>query len=123
MSKHNEVGRWGEDVAVSYLASKGYAIVDRNWRVKPYELDIIAMKGARLVFVEVKTRSGQDEDPFDAITPSKIRRTIAAGVAYARTYDLRYSVQFDVIGVIGTPDSYTVDHIEDAFPMPTRRYR
>lgn len=108
---------------MSYLVSKGYAIVDRNWRVKPYELDIIAMKGVRLVFVEVKTRSREDENPLDAITPSKIRRTIAAGVAYTRAYDLRYSVQFDVIGITGTPESYILDHIEDAFPIPTRRYR
>lgn len=123
MSKHNEVGRWGEIIATEYLASKGYSIVDHNWHLRPYELDIIAMKGIRLVFVEVKTRSRDDEDPFDAITPSKIRRTIAAGVAYANTYNLVYPVQFDVIGITGTPDNYTIDHIEDAFPIPTKRYR
>ncbi|MDE6093431.1 MAG: YraN family protein, partial [Muribaculaceae bacterium] len=57
MAQHNETGSRGEDMAVSYLVAHGYDIVDRNWRMNHLELDIVASKGSRLFFVEVKTRT------------------------------------------------------------------
>ncbi|MEG1999332.1 MAG: YraN family protein, partial [Bacteroidales bacterium] len=57
MAHHNNLGKSGEYIAKEYLASKGYAIRDVNWRSGKYELDIVAMDGLQLVVVEVKTRS------------------------------------------------------------------
>ncbi len=51
------MGRKGEDLAAEYLSSKGYRILERNWRWSRAEADIIAMDGEVLVFVEVKTRT------------------------------------------------------------------
>ena len=55
MATHNELGALGEDIATHYLLQKNYKILDRNWRWKKKELDIIALDQQYLVFVEVKT--------------------------------------------------------------------
>lgn len=123
MARHNQVGRWGEDIACNKLISEGYAILARNWKMLHYELDIIAMKGTRIVFVEVKTRTSRDEDPFMALTRGKLRRTIAAGVAYVKTYNIRHDIQFDFIGINGTPDDFEMVHIPDAITPQLKTYR
>ena len=60
MSQHNrEIGKIGEDLAVQYLFSQGYEIVDRNFRTEHGELDLVAKDCGQFVFVEVKTRTSQ----------------------------------------------------------------
>ena len=56
MAKHNELGKKGEEIAAQYLSEKGYEILERNWRNRHKEIDIIAKDGNELVIVEVKTR-------------------------------------------------------------------
>ncbi len=51
------IGRFGEEVAGSYLSEKGYKVIERNWRYKKGELDLICTAGEKIIFVEVKTRS------------------------------------------------------------------
>jgi putative endonuclease len=69
-----ETGNSGETLAVKYLEKKGYAVVDRNVRLKRGEIDIIARQGGDLVFIEVKTRHGENcGSPLEAITPDKAR--------------------------------------------------
>ena len=119
MAKHNEIGQWGEQVAVDLLVSRGYAIVERNAKVGHYELDIVAMKGDRMVFVEVKTRSSELDDPIDAIDRKKIRYLCRAADTFMRARQLPHEVQFDVVAVIGNPSGdYTVRHYPDAFLPP-----
>lgn len=122
MAQHNDTGEWGEQIAVDTLVGQGYAIVERNWHSGKYELDIIAMKGSRLVFAEVKTRADGDYDPFYAIDRRKIARLIAAADAYMVSRGFEHEMQFDVIVVIGSPDCYRVDHIPDAFMPPLKTY-
>jgi putative endonuclease len=62
MAKHNEIGTIGETVAAKYLENKGFSIIDRNYRKKWGELDIVAQKDGRLHFVEVKTVSRKSYD-------------------------------------------------------------
>lgn len=112
-------GKWGESVAVDFLISKGYAICERNWRSGHYEIDIVAMKDCRIVFVEVKMRSGEYEDPADAVDLRKMRRMVYASDAYIRATDVPFDYQFDIITVTGTPQGYEVCHIEDAFLSPS----
>lgn len=122
MAKHNEVGRWGEDIACGRLVRQGYAIAERNWRMGHYEIDIIAIKGSRIVFVEVKTRTNADEDPFDAIDKKKIHHMITSANVYLRESQTRLEPQFDLIGITGTPENYNLEHIEDAFLPPLKTY-
>lgn len=126
MARHNELGKWGEQLAVDLLVTKGYAIVERNWRAGNLEVDIVAMKDNRIVFVEVKTRSSGFVDPLDAIDRRRVSRIVRAANSYVKAYNIPHEVQFDVIIIIGTPESGNmpqVEHIPDAFLPPLRTIR
>ena len=56
MAAHNDLGKWGEDLAADYLRDKGYVIIDRDWKSGHHDLDIVAKEDETLVIVEVKTR-------------------------------------------------------------------
>lgn len=123
MARHNELGKWGEQIAADIITAKGYAIVERNWRLGHYEIDIIAMHANRVVFIEVKTRSNPIDDPLSAVDARRIRRLSRAAHIYLTTRELPHEFQFDIITVSGTPDNYSAEHIEDAFFPPLTTYR
>lgn len=119
MAFHNEIGKWGENLAKEYLVGKGYAITDTNVRVGKKELDIVAMHNNRIVFVEVKTRTNMEDDPLDSIDSKKISLLTKAGERYVQTYNIPHEVQFDVIVIKGTPEGeYELTHYPDAFMAP-----
>jgi putative endonuclease len=120
MAEHNDTGSWGEMVAREYLITKGYAIVDSNFRSGHNEIDIIATKGGRIAFVEVKTRHSDFSDPLDAIDRRKMARLASAANSFLRNYGIPHAPQFDVITVVGTKDDYKLTHYEDAFRPPLR---
>lgn len=122
MAKHNETGKWGEEMACEFLIRAGYAIVERNWHLPPYEVDIVATKGGRIAFCEVKTRTDKTINPAEAITPKKISALARAAHVYMLAYDVKLEPQFDVITVSGIPGDFTVEHIPDAFLPPLRTY-
>lgn len=115
MAKHNELGDEGEMAAVRFLSNKGYVILERNWRENHHEIDIIALDGEEIVFVEVKTRSdivfGR---PEDAITPRKISMLIKAADHYLRMNHIDYDARFDVIAMSKGSTPY-IKHYEKAF--------
>lgn len=115
MSKHNELGKWGEKVASEYLLTHGYAIGEQNRRFGGVEIDFIARKDNRICFVEVKTRSSDLVDPVEALDRKKRQRLIHAADTYMRDKNPGLEPQFDLIIILGTPDGYTLEHIEDAF--------
>ena len=80
-------------------------------------------KGNRIIFIEVKTRSDLKVDPVQSINSRKIGRICAAANSYVKQHKLPHEVQFDIVIVIGNPDSYTIEHIPDAFIAPMRGYR
>lgn len=121
--KTKEVGNWGEDLAAEHLVKAGYAIVDRNWRVDHFEIDIVAMKNGRIVFVEVKTRADINGNPLEAVTRKKILNMVRSANAYVQMYDIPHEIQFDVITVSGNPEQYTLEHLPDAFDPPLTTYR
>lgn len=126
MARHNELGKWGEQLAVDLLVTKGYAIVERNWRAGNLEVDIVAMKDNRIVFVEVKTRSSGFVDPLDAIDRRRVSRIVRAANSYVKAYNIPHEVQFDIVIIIGAPeggDSPQIEHIPDAFLPPLRTIR
>lgn len=117
-----DVGKWGENLAVEYLTGLGYAIIDRNWRMHHYELDIIAMTGSYIVFVEVKTRTSDDYDPVEAVDLRKQRRIASSANVFLTRYDMPHQFRFDIIAITGNPENYTLEHIPDAFFPPLKRF-
>jgi putative endonuclease len=119
MAEHNDLGRWGEDVAAAYLQQKGYTVVERDWKSGHRDLDIIALNEKRdtLVFVEVKARRNQlFTDPIDAVNYQKIHNLQLAANHYVKYRRIDLDIRFDIITVVGTPDTKPdVSHIEDAF--------
>lgn len=113
-------GRNAEQLAIDYLASKGYAIRERNWRPHPthYEVDIIAQKDAEIVFVEVKARADKDIDPAKAVDLKKQKFISRAADIYLRMQPHMYYYRFDIIAISGTGNDITIRHIEDAYISP-----
>lgn len=122
MARHNELGAWGEKVAREYLLTQGYAIGGENTRIGNYEIDFIAMKDDRIVFVEVKTRSTDYVDPLEAVDSRKRARLVRAADEYIRSMNIRLEPQFDIITVVGYPEKYEIEHFPDAFFPPLRSY-
>ena len=112
-----ETGQKGEERAAQYLIEKGYEILERNWRTKTGEIDIIAKKAATLVFVEVKTLPNGTSDMIQReLNYQKRQRIIKTSKRFLlkhREYNNSY-VRFDVI-VIDMPGLEPVYHIENAF--------
>jgi len=75
-SDHRQrLGRWGENLAADFLEAKGYRILDRNWRSRNGEIDLITQMGETIAFVEVKTRKGRDFGlPEEGLTSNKAKR-------------------------------------------------
>ena len=101
-----ELARIGEDHAARYLRARGYRILERNFRARSGEVDIIAEQKGALVFVEVKARSsGEFGEPRDAVTVWKQRRIMNAARSYAaRLGGGERTVRFDVVEVFITPE-------------------
>lgn len=119
MAQHNELGKQGEDIAEHLLQEKGYDILERNWRWRKNEIDLIATKENILVFVEVKSRRDSIfGNPEDAIDMPKIRRTVTAAEAYIKKKKFDGKVRFDVISIVGMKQPFEIKHIEQAFYPP-----
>lgn len=102
-----ELGESGENLAVSELTSRGYAIVARRYRTRYGEIDIIANDREALVFVEVRRKSGEGYGAaVESITPDKRRRVVRMAVEYLARYDLydKCPVRFDVVAIDDQPD-------------------
>jgi len=100
MAAHNELGKEGENLAVIWLAEKGYSILQRNWQQHPHEIDIIASKGKFLHFIEVKTRKGnQDTRPETSVTRQKFKNLKWAANAYLRQNPGHPWIQYDILAI------------------------
>lgn len=110
-------GNRGEEKAVEYLLSNGYAILERNWQIGHLEVDIIASNEDFLVIVEVKTRkSNTFGEPEEFVTLQKQRNLIRAAAAYITKFVITKEVRFDIVSVIlNDQQPEEVRHIPDAF--------
>ncbi len=111
------MGAWGEDLALRYLIKHGYRLVERNYRTRRGEIDLILRKEGTLVFVEVKLRRGTGfGDPLEAVTPRKqaTLRYLAERYLAVREPDFD-TVRFDVVGILASREGLRIDHIQDAF--------
>ncbi len=102
----NNKGRFGEEFATSYLRKNGYQIIDRNFRIRGGEIDIIAIDfdhGVKtLVFIEVKTRSSTAYGaPLEAIGYYKLRTLVKAAQIYKASHPgLPSLMRIDAVGVV-----------------------
>ena len=126
MAQHNLLGKAGEQAACEFLIGKGYTIRETNWRLGRLEIDIVAQepKANRLHIVEVKTRTSSEHfDPMQSITRAKIRNLVNAANGYISHYQLRMSVQYDVMVIVGKAPDFTIHYISNAFQPPLRTLR
>lgn len=115
-----EVGAWGEQVAAAYLESRGFSVLERNFRSREGEIDIVARDGDCLVFVEVRTRSGSGfGSPEESVTAAKKRKLVEVAQAYLQSRPgLPPSWRIDVVAVELGPRGRLarVELIENAVP-------
>ena len=117
MAAHNDLGRYGERLAKLYLEEKGYQILNQNWVYGRAEIDLIAAKEGKIIFLEVKTRSSvMHGEPEDAVNWKKEKQLEFASLEYIERLNHQGEIRFDVIAiVIENNKIYKINHIEDAF--------
>lgn len=116
-SRNRQIGAFGEATIATYLQSRNFEIVDRNWRIKEGEIDLVATDQDQIIhFVEVKTRSSLAfGDPLEAIDLRKARRLQRLALAWLATNHQFGSEYFiDVAAVLLAADgTYTIDYREN----------
>ena len=118
MSDHRrQLGKWGESVAAVHLEAKGLLLVERNWRSVYGEIDIVAEDGDELIFVEVKTRRGnQMGTPEEALTKEKAEKLRQLAQLYLVEKDSERDWRIDLVAIEIDSRGKLVrcDHIRDA---------
>src|SRR5262249_10177064 len=120
-----QLGEWGEDCACRELRRRGYAILERRYRTRLGEIDIVARDGAVLVFVEVKARRSTTRGtPADALTAQKQRKLLTLAGFYLASRRLsEVPCRFDVVTVSVSADAAAprVEVLRDAFDYSSGR--
>jgi putative endonuclease len=111
------LGRRGEQLACDELTRRGYTVLERRYRTRAGELDIIARQGDYLVFVEVKARSGHEFGaPEEAVTALKQQKLVWMATDYlARHGGREVPCRFDVVAINTDTEPPTVTILPDAF--------
>jgi putative endonuclease len=125
MTRHLDIGEWGEKKAARLLRKKGLRILGRRVKVGTRdELDLVARDGQSLVFIEVKTRGSEAFGrPVSAVDRSKQHLLSRAAVRYLKALkNPPVAFRFDVVEVVGSPEhgDPVLRHIENAFPLDSR---
>lgn len=120
MSRQKTIGKLGEDCAAKFLEAAGYTIVERNFRIRSAEIDIIAQLDNVIVFVEVKARSNIRYGlPSEAVTFRKQKKIIKAADVFLQAENLYgCACRFDVIEIFLEGECVKeINHIENAFEV------
>ncbi len=102
MLAKDAVGRYGEDVAARHVQGLGWTVLDRNWRCPDGEIDLVALDGAELVVLEVKTRrSDRFGHPSLAVTPVKLARLRRLTARWLACHDVHpAALRIDVVAIV-----------------------
>ena len=111
------LGKKGEKLALAYLKSKKFKIIEKNLRNRFGEIDIIANDNGTLVFIEVKTRTSEAFGlPIQGINQKKQERLKQLAMGYLAAKGLiEKEVRFDVLGILQTNKQIKIDYIPNAF--------
>ncbi len=118
---NRETGQRGEALALRYLERRGYEVLERNYRTRYGEIDLVVRRGTTLVFVEVKSRRGTAfGEPLEAVTPRKQEQVRLMAEQYLAERDPQFvdgfeEMRFDALGVLVGRGTHDVRHVEDAF--------
>ena len=118
MTEKQQLGKQGEDHALTYLEGLGYELLARNWRYRRAELDLIMKDADVLVFIEVKTRSTDAfGHPLEFVRSRQVTLLSSAASAFMETINHDWEIRFDLVSVIISREdqSYSIEHIKDAF--------
>ena len=109
-------GAYGEEQVAGLLRGKGWKLLEQNYHSRYGEIDMIAVDGPYIVFIEVKTRA-QDAGtgPLEAVTPAKQRRIIQTALCYLQEHPSRLQPRFDVAAVVVGEVGLAFEYLEDAF--------
>ena len=116
MSKQSELGILGEELAVAFLKKHDHIILEQNYVWEKAEIDIIATKNNRVIFVEVKTReSAYLSDPALMVPIKKWRQIMKAADFFMKERNDDFTSQFDIVSVITNKEYTKIDHYDEAF--------
>lgn len=123
MEERIELGKKGEDIACKFLEKNGYQIMERNYRNRAGEIDIIAKDKDDIVFVEIKTKMSKDfAQPELSVNPSKQKKIVKTALTYLIGKGIKATgCRFDVIGITGEKEQRKIELIKNAF-TPDGRY-
>jgi putative endonuclease len=114
--RDEDKGREGEEIAAGFLKRNGYKILERNYRCRLGEIDIIAERGGEIHFVEVKYRTHPIHGtPLESITPQKISRLIKLAAHFLCERRLERACHFSVVGITKDGGRISIDFVQDAF--------
>lgn len=109
-------GNEGESRAAAFLEEKGYQVIERNYRHKHSEIDLIVKKGDWLVFVEVKTRTSSAYGfPEEFVDEKKEEKILEGADHYLAQNNWQGSVRYDIVAISIVKGCYEIAHFEDAF--------
>ncbi len=118
-TKSRELGCRGETLAARYVKRRGMRVVARGQRLRPGELDIVAVDGETIVFIEVKTRRSEEAGhPSEAVDTNKQRRLTHLALAFLKGHGLlEYRARFDVAAITWPADrgKPVIEYYENAF--------
>lgn len=116
---NKDFGNRGERLAVKFLRRQGYKILERNFRLKSGEIDVIAKDGDQIVFVEVKTRSSNNQEFLRASINRAKERRIAKTASYYLGKEKYHGLKgrFDVVLIVNNNGRPNIEHIKNAFMM------
>ena len=113
-SPRSKLGAQGESIAAAHLEASGLRIIERNFRTRYGEVDLVAEDGDAIVFVEVKTRRGSAYgSPEESVTPKKRERLVTTAETYLQQHGLEQSHRrVDVVGIVLRPNGPAeINHI------------
>lgn len=117
-NSRRRLGQWGENVAALQLEAKGLVLIERNWRCRDGEIDLVARDGEVVVFVEVKTRRGREFGaPEEALTSRKAQKLMHLGQLYMAEHemdDVNWRIDLVAVELDGRGRLLRCDHIPDA---------
>lgn len=120
--QRQRLGQAGETLAAEHLSRRGFRVLERNYRTRWGELDIVAYDGHEIVFCEVKTRRASVGPvwPLEAVHPrkrSQVRRMASCWLSERTDHPFARAIRFDAIGIVldQAGQLVSLDHLEGAF--------